>query len=440
MLNGIYATMFSGSLKNYFVRINRFFHEITAHHYDGSVSCVLGCRICDTENHVHLKNGEEALCVCCGHRLMRIESDPYRLPVLYSLVALLLILPVTLNFFLGMHMPGAAAYLTLPAMMYSLLFRDYGFLANTMFFFVFSTPLIFLGLLLYVYGALWTQTDRPFLITATHWLFRLKSWLMVDIFAVASLVALVKIRAVSSVDFGLAFFLLPVLALLLARISLSLSPPWIYRRVARIRQVRVQTQANGENHHTCMYCSFRQPEHLTHCMACHRRLSPRRPHSLQLSLAFLVAAIVFYLPSNILPIMITENPTAVIVSRILDGVFTLWNQGDHFIAVIIFTASVAIPFFKIVGMIVLLWAARFKHPFSIPFLSHLYRIIEIIGRWSMIDVFVIIMLMATFATPVARVTPGAAVIYFTAVVLLMMLSAYFFDVRLLWEQHDKSNN
>ena len=103
-------------------------------------------------------------------------------------------------------------------------------------------------------------------------------------------------------------------------------------------------------------------------------------------------------------------------------------------AVIIFSASIMVPTLKIMSMGVLIASTRLPMPMGIRKMSLLYRITEYIGRWSMIDIFVIIILMSAFHTPMARVQPGPASIYFCLVVLLTMLSAHFFDPRLLWDK------
>ena len=90
------------------------------------------------------------------------------------------------------------------------------------------------------------------------------------------------------------------------------------------------------------------------------------------------------------------------------------------------------PVLKIIAMAVLIASAYFKPPMSAPKMSVLYRITESIGRWSMIDIFVIIILMSSFHTNMARVVPGGAAVYFCLVVVLTMLSAYYFDPRLIW--------
>jgi len=168
---------------------------------------------------------------------------------------------------------------------------------------------------------------------------------------------------------------------------------------------------------------------------CGTHLFTRRPNSEKLSWAFLLAAAMFYLPANMLPIMISSNPTVTEISTIMGGIIFMWDSGDRAIAAIIFSASIMIPVLKIFAMAFLLLCSRYGVPFDIRKVSLLYRITEKIGRWSMIDIFVIIILMSTFHTNIARVTPGPASLYFCLVVLLTMLSAHYFDPRLLWDKY-----
>ena len=118
----------------------------------------------------------------------------------------------------------------------------------------------------------------------------------------------------------------------------------------------------------------------------------------------------------------------------MSGIIFMWNKGDRFIASVIFSASIAVPTLKIISMLMLLYSAAVRPLLPIHALSVQYRITERVGRWSMIDIFVIIIMMSTFHTNIARVTPGPAAIYFCLVVILTMLSAHFFDVRILWDK------
>ena len=106
----------------------------------------------------------------------------------------------------------------------------------------------------------------------------------------------------------------------------------------------------------------------------------RRPKSLSISLAFLMAAFILYFPANILPIMISSNPTALEINTIFNGIVYMWDDGDRLIAVIIFSASIMVPVLKIIAMAVLIYSAYFKPVMSSGQNVGLYRITESIGR------------------------------------------------------------
>ena len=400
---------------------------------------ILGCPECGESVRAAAANGEMADCPTCGRNLIRVENNPYLLPFVYALTALAMLVPVSFGFFLSVRMITVAERLTLPGMMHALLRQDYSFLANAMFILTFATPLFFLILLLYVLGAFIQNKNRPFLLPAARWVLRLKQWLMVDIFALSSIVALIKIKAYAEVEFGLSFYAVFIYALLLFRISQAITPHWLFAKAAELSSTHIDLDKT-KNIVYCHRCFFRQPENSSRCSICGTYILFRREHSLTLSTAFLIAAIICYIPANLLPMMITSDPTVTVSSQIFDGVITLWRNKDYLVAVIIFLASIAIPLLKIVAMIILLLSAKFRLPEKISAhqLSILHRIVEIIGRWSMIDIFVTIILMAAFSTPIAKVEAGSATIYFTLVVVLTMLSAYFFDTRLLWEK-EKEN-
>ena len=266
----------------------------------------------------------------------------------------------------------------------------------------------------------------------TRWLVRLREWIMVDVFFISMLVAYIKIRTVATVEFGQAFWLMPVWAVLLLRTAVAVPSHWVYYQIRRRSHELLH---DGPHHICCSCCLFFRPANESYCSVCDSELFDRRPYSLHVAGCFLLAAIVLYFPANLLPIMISENPMSKEVSTIMSGIIYMWDDGDKLIASIIFSASIAVPTLKIVSMLVLLANARFGLFLPIRVLSLQYRITEAVGRWSMIDIFVIIIMMSAFHSHIARVTPGPAAIYFCLVVILTMLSAHFFDVRLLWDKY-----
>lgn len=260
---------------------------------------------------------------------------------------------------------------------------------------------------------------------------------MVDVFFVSALVADIKMSAVAQVKWGMAFWLMPALVLVLLRTATAVPIHWVYYQIHRAEN-RDLFQAADKQHICCTRCLYFRPKTQRDCDICGSQLFDRRPSSVWISFCFLLSAILLYIPANLLPIMISADPTETMVSTIMSGIIYMWQDGDRMIAAIIFSASVLVPTLKIVSMLILLFSAKVFPVMSVEKLSIQYRLTEAVGRWSMIDIFVIIILMTSFHTHIARVTPGPAAFYFCMVVILTMLSAYFFDMRLIWDWKTKS--
>ncbi|MCQ9325391.1 paraquat-inducible protein A [Neisseria dentiae] len=380
-----------------------------------------------------LWQGQEAHCPNCGYEVVEVEKNPYIAPLAYASASLVLMAFVYSMMFVTVTMAGVTSILSLPAMMKRLVLLDFGFLAEVMFVLTFGTPLLFLLLCIYVYSALWREKVYPGLLYATRTLVRLRHWIMVDVFFISTLVAYIKLSSVAKVEFGAAFYLMFVLAVMLIRTSVSIPQHWVYYKIHRmLGRDAVQTASEGRI--CCSRCLYFRGREEATCGVCGADLYDRRPKSLSVSTAFLIAAMLLYVPANVLPIMISSNPTTVQINTIFNGIVYMWNDGDKLIAVIIFSASILVPGAKIVLLLVLNISARYGLPAGARTMQRLYRFTESIGKWSMIDIFVIIILMSAFHTYVARVVPGQAAVYFCLVVLLTMLSAYFFDPRLLWDK------
>ena len=379
------------------------------------------------------RQGQEAICPRCEHTLFHIEPEPYPIVLACATAALLLMIVIHFLPLFAVQMAGIYSQLTLLEMVSWLLKAEWGFLGLVLFILTFFTPILFLIACIYVYYALLRAKKLPYLLAATRLLSRLRQWIMVDVFFVSMLVAYIKLSSVATVSFGAAFWLMPFLALLLLRTSIAVPEHWVYYQIHRHNREPFFQAANDTI--CCTRCLYYRPRNELNCGVCGSELFNRRPYSLTLSFHLLLAAIILYIPANFLPIMISENPMSKNISTIMNGITYMWKDGDKLIAIVIFSASVAVPTLKILSMLSLLISAKFKLLLPIEKLSLQYRITEMVGRWSMIDIFVIIIMMTSFHTNIARVTPGPAAIYFCLVVILTMLSAYFFDIRLLWDKH-----
>lgn len=176
------------------------------------------------------------------------------------------------------------------------------------------------------------------------------------------------------------------------------------------------------------------------CSRCNARLHFRRPDSLRRCWALLLAAYILYIPANLMIMMETGTLVSYRKDTILSGVVHLWHNGNQGIAMIVFIASILVPLFKLVVLTLLLVSVRRGSSWGIKHRIKLYRIVELVGRWSMLDIFVVTLLAAlvqiqSFAT----VKAGTGAIAFGAVVVLTMFAAIEFDPRLMWDPLRKEN-
>lgn len=170
------------------------------------------------------------------------------------------------------------------------------------------------------------------------------------------------------------------------------------------------------------------------CPRCGGALHARKKNALSKSAAYLVAAYILYIPANLLPVMQTESIFGLQDDTIMSGVLLLMATGSWPLALLVFLASIVIPLLKLFSMSVLLlgsWQRSSEHQLQ---RAQLFRIIEIVGRWSMLDVYVVTVLVALVQFQnLVSVSPGGGAFAFAAVVVLTLLSAQNFDSRSIWD-------
>jgi paraquat-inducible protein A len=190
----------------------------------------------------------------------------------------------------------------------------------------------------------------------------------------------------------------------------------------------------------CHSCGGVEPVESGHCPVCATPLHLRKPASLERTIALTIGAALLYLPANLLPVLRIESSLkGEQQNTILSGVIQFWQDGDYPVAIIIFTASVVIPILKVLAIVVLCVAARSGR--SPRVMTRLYRLTEYIGRWSMVDVFVVAILVGVVQLgSVLRIDPGAGAVAFASVVVLTMLAARSFDPRLIWDAAATKNH
>jgi paraquat-inducible protein A len=198
----------------------------------------------------------------------------------------------------------------------------------------------------------------------------------------------------------------------------------------------------GESVVSCDTCGLVQavemltPGTAAECIRCGSFVAARRStRSLEVTAALSLAALILYVPANIYPIMKMHLHGAYSESRVWDGIVMLMEHEHYFVAVIVFLASMVIPLVKLAGLFALVITARMGWGRRLRSRTQLYKFIDAIGPWAMLDVFLLAVLVSLVKLSTwAKIIPGPGLIAFTAVVVLTMLASAAFDPKLIWER------
>lgn len=273
---------------------------------------------------------------------------------------------------------------------------------------------------------------------------------MVDVFVLGVLISLIKLIALANVEFHSGFYSTLLFALLMVWCFSRGSPYFIWLLVEdqpRDNPLKnAQTGKRGIEQRLilCRHCGlvykadsdFKIKQSTQVCPRCKHHNGMRAQHCFQKSIALLCAALILYVPSNVYPIMFTSYLGTDNGSNIIDGVISLWHLHSYFVALVILIASICIPVLKIFCIVLLMYWAHYGFKGVTNKLNKLYRLVVFIGRWSMIDVFVVIIMSTVVRmSGLLTINPGLAIVCFSGVVLLTMLAAEEFDVRLLWDKY-----
>uniref|UniRef100_Q0HUV3 Integral membrane protein, PqiA family n=1 Tax=Shewanella sp. (strain MR-7) TaxID=60481 RepID=Q0HUV3_SHESR len=400
--------------------------------------------------YIEPKPGYRAHCPRCQHSLQAALATPFQ-PIWAYGIATLMMLGLSLGFpFLSFSVQGLSQQASLWSALISMHYASNNLLAMLILLCVVILPLIYISFSMFIYrqAYLVQQGKTIELSWLKRWskrVFKFESWLMADVFLVGILVAMVKILSLAEVGFGPSFWAFCVYTLLLVKFVSLVDSSWVWDKLTpRVvtPYVRAGESHLQHNHAVCAICGQLNAIDTSECGRCSGPLHKYLPvSSMQAAWAFLLAAVVFYIPANFYPIMYTTSVGQTEASTIISGVVLLWHMGSYPVASIIFFASIVIPTAKIASLAYLFHQAGKPHsPEQTIKNQQLYRVTEFIGRWSMIDIFVVALLTALVQlNELMAIKPGPAALSFAMVVILTMLSAMSFDSRVLWWQTFSTN-
>ncbi len=189
----------------------------------------------------------------------------------------------------------------------------------------------------------------------------------------------------------------------------------------------------------CTHCQKLHDVSAVRCDRCGGHLHQRRPYALLLSWGFVLSGLVFLVPANLLPMMVVKSIAGDDAGTIMDGVIHFLHTGAYGIAFVIFAASVFVPFFKVSVMLYLLLIIHFRWRARIMGGLKLYRLIHFIGKWSMLDIFVVALMVGLVQfRELATIVTGPAAMAFALAVVMTMVATEVFDPRLLFDMQQRS--
>ena len=290
-----------------------------------------------------------------------------------------------------------------------------------------------------------------------HFAFRcvelLTPWAMVEVFLLGVFVAYTKLVDIAPLHVGGAVYALGALMVVMAATDSVLDRDDVWENLERVGATSRPMQPDRPPPRAlrtagllaCHCCQLviepRAGNFDPTCPRCGTALHQRKPQSLARSVSLLIAAAILYIPANMLPVMTVISFGRGSPSTILGGVEELAEAGMWPLAALVFFASITVPVLKLAGMVYLLVTTRLHARSNLRQKTKIYRIVEMVGRWSMIDVFMISILTAILRLgAIASVYPGPGAVSFCAVVILTMLAAMSFDPRLMWDSAEAATN
>lgn len=394
---------------------------------------------------IDLPVGDVARCARCGAVLRRHKRNSLERTLALAVTGIILFGIANAFPFLGMELQAQVSQTTLVTGVSTLFSQGMWFLATVVLLTTIVVPAVQLVGLLYVliplrYNKLpWKFS--PFF----RFLQRLHPWSMMEVFMLGILVSMVKLSKMAVILPGVAAYAFMALIFVLAASMAALDPHQVWERgiikptpAGKRKQEKLAELANC---HRCRLLCRIPADYQARPVICPRCGTPlhRRKHdSIARTWALVLAALIFYFPANMMPITIVTSFGQDQADTILSGVLYFIKTGMWPIALIIFVASVVVPVLKLVILVVLLVSVQLKSSWRPVDRTRLYRITEVVGRWSMVDIYVVTILVALVHLGlVANIEAGPAAAYFCGLVILTMFAAMSFDPRLIWDNLEK---
>lgn len=420
---------------------------------------IVACLDCDMLQRIPaLEAGATARCRRCGRAIAFSRPDSIERTLALTVAAAILLIIANVTPLMGLSVSGRQSSTTIFGGAMEMWLQGQPVTAMLVVSCSMVAPAAYIGIMFTVLLFAGRARAPWWVGTLLRWSQWHQSWAMVEVMMLGILVALIKIAELATVTPGIGMFAAGALVAVITAMTVSFDPREVWQRVERA-DGEMQQGLSGSQPEvscegapicagaitgirlgivTCRSCGLlSRPADVNEpgqCPRCGEELAVRKHDSIQRTWAFIIAALICYVPANLLPVMVSNTFGSTEEDTIMSGVVLLYTTGSWPLALIVLIASVVIPLAKILSLAFLLITIQRRTIKGLNDRLRLYRLVEFVGRWSMLDVFVVAFTASLIQMqPLMSVKPGSGVLFFASVVVFTMIGAEKFDPRLIWD-------
>ncbi|CAG35418.1 probable paraquat-inducible protein A [Desulfotalea psychrophila LSv54] len=412
---------------------------------------LMACKDCDLlVIQAKVPPGYSAKCPRCGRCLDRSIHHSIAKVLAHSITGILLYLPAIFLPLLTFEAVGFTDSSNVIGCIIEFYQAEYYFVTLAIFLSAIVFPCLLLLSALLTSLSLYFHKYPPWLRHIFRIYVRTEEWAMTEVFFLGIIVAIIKMKDSSTIGYDAGFFCFMLVVLITVRINATMDKRLFWERIEfkdrPTEALPFSPQSRGESAAANGFCHCHDchklipiADGMDKCPRCGAYLHLRKQQSISRTWALLCSAIILLFPANLLPIMQVSFMGTPTPSTIMDGIRFFFDSGQLFIGIVILTASILVPIFKVVGITILLISIKFNFHHYLRKKAIMYRYISFIGKWSMLDIFVIGLLTALVNFGFfSSVSADSAATYFCGVVLTTMAAALAFDPRLLWDKYENT--
>jgi paraquat-inducible protein A len=409
---------------------------------------LIACHECGLlQRVVALPVGTGAKCSQCGSGLYKAKRNSIERSLVLTIAALVLFVMAISFPFMTFKLEGREQQSELFTGVVELYKQGLWPIAALVFCAMILFPLLKLLGSLYVLLPVWLGKRPLHAARVFKFVEVLHPWAMMEVFLLGVIVAYVKLVEMATIELGVALYSFTALIIVMVWAEASLDPREVWEKLPTRQAEKVPVNVEEGVLVGCHACDLVSrvsagPDgaHAS-CPRCGTSLHPRKPNSLSRTSALVLTAAILYVPANVYPVMTVVSFGKGSPDTILSGIKEFIHAGMWPLALLVFFASITVPVLKLIGLSFLILSVRRKSRWRLRDRTVLYRIIEAVGRWSMIDVFMISILVALVKLgSIATIEPGVGATSFAGVVVVTMIASICFDPRLMWDAAEKGND